>query len=302
AGADLLARTAQQTGARAARFSPSGQRLLPVSTGTVLVRDRGLVGSTTSRGDSAKANVFRLWDAADGRLLATLPRQVPDGFVPTFRPNGKQVLAAYRGDPAVYLLDATTGLERLVLRRPGPAGGEPSAAAVSPDGPHVVTASGDGRVGLWEASGGRLGKVLHGAGPPGRSVAFSGDGSRLLSVAGKVVRVWDVATQAPREVLKGNDEFTAAALSADGRHVLAGSRDHTAALWEVATGKMLALYRGHTGPITHVALSPDGLPLATASDAGGVRIWPIDLWPEVLRRRPRTLTSEELERYEVGKR
>src|SRR5262249_27622503 len=123
----------------------------------------------------------------------------------------------------------------------------------------------------------------------------------LLSISGKVVRVWDVATQAAREVLKGNDEFTAASFNTDGRQVLVGSRDHTAALWEVATGKMLALYRGHSGPITHVALSPDGLRVATASNIDGVRIWPIDLWPEVLRRRPRTLTSEELERYEVGK-
>src|SRR5262249_46978936 len=151
-GADLLALKAHETGARAARFSPDGQRLLTVSTGAVLVRDLGLASSTTGHGDSAKTNVVRLWDAADGRLLATLPRQMPDGFVPTFRSDGKQVLAAYRGDPAVYLLDATTGQERVVLRRPGPAGGEPSAAAISLDGRHVVAASRDGSVCLWEAS------------------------------------------------------------------------------------------------------------------------------------------------------
>jgi hypothetical protein len=44
-------------------------------------------------------------------------------------------------------------------------------------------------------------------------------------------------------------------------------------LWESATGQLRAEYRGHAGPVHHLAFSPDGMTLASASAETTVLLW-----------------------------
>ena len=93
--------------------------------------------------------------------------------------------------------------------------------------------------------------------------------------------------------------MNALAFSSDGTRLLTGSDDRTAAVWEVGTGRIISVYKGHPGPVRLVAYSPDGKRVATASTDPLTRVWPVELLPEFERRKPREMTAQERERYEL---
>ena len=47
-------------------------------------------------------------------------------------------------------------------------------------------------------------------------------------------------------------------------------------IWNVRNGSEFGVIRGHTGPVEHVAFSPDGARLLTASHDGTARLWEIN--------------------------
>jgi WD40 repeat protein len=78
------------------------------------------------------------------------------------------------------------------------------------------------------------------------------------------------------------------------------SEDHTARIWDVATGKEYFTLTGHRDAVTSAAFSPDGRQVVTTSWDGTARLWPVDPLPLAVARKPRELTPEERERFEVG--
>ena len=106
------------------------------------------------------------------------------------------------------------------------------AAVYSPDGKHIATAGSLGAF-LWDAETGALLRT------------FRGHTSGILSVA----------------------------FSPDGTRVLTGSRDETAKLWDAETGQEIRTFGDHTGRVTSVAFSPDGKRILTGSGYGTAQIW-----------------------------
>jgi WD40 repeat protein len=117
--------------------------------------------------------------------------------------------------------------------------------------------------------------VLAGHAGPVLAVAFSPDGTRVLTGCGDgTARLWEVATGKPVATLAGHVNLVSAvAFSPDGIRVLTASADHTARLWDAVTGKVLVSLAGHTGPITAVAFSPDGTRVLTGSQDSTARLW-----------------------------
>lgn len=73
------------------------------------------------------------------------------------------------------------------------------------------------------------------------AVAFSPDGSRLLSASGFELLLWDVASARPirrLEIPEMFRDFTTCAFSPDGKTVLAGSNDGKVATWDTETGAL----------------------------------------------------------------
>ncbi len=118
----------------------------------------------------------RLWDAAGGgpgRILLSHADAVPALAV---RPDGA-LLAAGSSDGTVWIGDPATGAGHTL---PTGSGKAIRALAYSPDGQLLAAGDGDGTVQLWDATGG-LRRVLHSVGGAITGLAWTADGTRLVS-------------------------------------------------------------------------------------------------------------------------
>lgn len=199
---DLFALKEHKLGALDARLSPDGRTLLTVSDGYSrrLAVGEGFQGSMQAgaAGDikleilpgvpgEPADRILRLWDARTGKLLGTAAGQLRRETVPLFSPDSKTILATLEHGN-LTLLDVPSGKVRRTL--PRQQGWGQTHAAFSPDGKRLATADSDSSVRIWEVSGNRLLALFQGfEGHPG-FVAFSADGGRLVTLAGKAAHVW----------------------------------------------------------------------------------------------------------------
>ena len=97
----------------------------------------------------------------------------------------------------------------------------------------------------------------------------------------QTVTIWEVGTW--REVLSldRHSDFAGEVAGADrivvwtpdGRRVAAGTARGWFIMWDVTTGREVLGFKAHTAQIRSIAISPDGLRLATASVDRSVKIW-----------------------------
>ena len=150
-----------------------------------------------------------------------------------------------------------------------------NAAAYSPDGTRIVTASIDKTARIWEARTGTPLVVLSGHGDVVQSAAYSSDSTRIVTAStDKTARIWDARTGTPLVVLSGHgDVVHSAAYSPDGERIVTASRDKTARIWDARTGTLLVVLSGHGDVVHSAAYSPDGTRIVTASEDKSARIW-----------------------------
>jgi WD40 repeat protein len=149
------------------------------------------------------------------------------------------------------------------------------SAVFSPDGRHIVSASSDGTVKMWDAESGREFRTFFGHTSRVLSVAFSPDGRRIVSASSdKTVKVWDTERGKEVRTLQGHtNNVTSAAYSSDGRHIVSTSLDKTVKVWDSESGRELYTLTGHTEYVKSAAFSPDGQRIISASDDKTLKLW-----------------------------
>jgi WD40 repeat protein len=298
-GRELLALKGLKEDVRAASFSRDGRLLLTMSTAVTwesVITEAGVISHFEHPGkervriwDAATGDWLRtvgregtqfnsdavwshdgrliyvfddrggqIWDARTGKHVADLEGGGASAGVVS--PDGKLLLGfvnIYKEDRQfARLWDAATGKLRATLK-----GHEEEiyAAAFSPDGGRVVTASRDGMARIWEAATGKELRVLRGHEKAVRAAAFSPDGKRVVTA----------------------------------------SEDNTARIWDAETGTEWLTLTGHAGPVFAAEFSPDGRRVLTASRDGTARLWPVDPLPLARECRPRELSETERRRFDV---
>ncbi len=213
-------------------------------------------------------NTVIVWDAERNAMIKTLRGH--DGWVQACtltRDNALAVSGSHDG--RVKFWDVQGYEEARVLRGHVLAGhlDEVLAAAYSPDGTRVATASRDRTAKSWDAStGAELLQYREGHEFTTATAAFFPDGKRLLTTAiDNTTRIWDVATGGELAGLRLQETGLrgAATVSHDGRWIVTGSQRPasgdawSAKLFSAADGRLVRQWKGHKTEVSAVAFSPD---------------------------------------------
>jgi hypothetical protein len=144
----------------------------------------------------AQDHTVRLWDAATGRAERTLAAEGASSPVSSvaYLPDGSRLASVNIGDPPRFWEPASG---RPLSTLDGDKGLGYHSIGVSRNGRRLATTALDPRtlkgvVVLWDAATGRrLATAADGDGPAG-AVAFTPDGSAVVSSGGNTVKIWDI--------------------------------------------------------------------------------------------------------------
>jgi WD40 repeat protein len=228
---------------------------------------------------AAADNTAKRWNASRGEPLiyaAKLTDESTQAWFARLSPNGK-VLATGGDDKLLRLRDAIPGSFRTI------AGEYPCvySTALSNDGSILATGHLDGAIRLWDYKTGKPIKELKGHNNRVWSLAFSPDGTRLISGGGHwnektngELRIWDTATwKSLHEITAHEDLVFQIAIAPDSKTFATCSRDADVQIWDLGTGKPIQTLRGHSGAVRTIAFSKDGARLYSGGFDGHLKWW-----------------------------
>ena len=247
---------------------------LPTEKASVI---RSLAFSPNGKWIAAGANSVRVWEVSSGRLLMThVPDEAGELSV-AFDPTGSRLAVAHGVDGSVRFLDPQTGRES--DRFDAHEGGV-QCLSFSAQGGLLATGGGDstsGEAKLWNTEDWSLIETFVGHTRPVGRIALSPDG-RFLATAShdKTAILWDLQTKKPRySTTRIHINWVQCVrFSPDGKSFVypgytldktPGVLAHPIGLMDLATGEVREVIHLNSGGICHLAFSPDGKTLASAT-------------------------------------
>jgi len=161
------------------------------------------------------------------------------------------------------------------------------------DGNHLISASDDKTIRVWDIQTGKTVRMLRGqigAGNEGKIyVAALSSDNQWLAVGGwmgptqnykleeiGVIRLIHFPTGQIKHLLKGhNDVVYSLNFSTNNKLIISGGYDQTARIWDITSGNILHTLKGHTARIYAVAFSPDNQFAVTGSFDHTLKLWQI---------------------------
>jgi WD40 repeat protein/predicted Ser/Thr protein kinase len=303
-------------------FSPNGRRVLTISHPRYDDRyEREFPGKVSDVDWKKSVPVARLWDPADGKLIASWWQPHRGGkhvfvtpLTAEFSPDSKIVATAFGmyPDGIAEVRDAETG--KLVCTLAGHKWAVVSAE-FSPDSRRVVTASIDETARIYEADTGKLVHELKGHttelaaagfGPNGKRVVTYGHGFThrqlvpgMLGVQWRetyehsAARLWDAETGKELPGLNwpggARNWVWSVSFSHDGSRIVTAGREDVSedrfAIWDAANGKRAVNFKSDTARrmrTNHAVFSPDDRRVASASAEKAASIWDAATGEELL--------------------
>ena len=127
---------------------------------------------------------------------------------------------------------------------------------------------------VWDAGTGNLIHTLRGHGNSVLCVAYSPDGSRIVtgSTDGYAI-IWDAATGSLLRKLPALGGFVCtASFSPDGTRIVTASGD-ASRVWDAGTGAGLLTIKGHSGQVVSASFSLDSTRIVAGVEDGAARVW-----------------------------
>jgi WD40 repeat protein len=150
-----------------------------------------------------------------------------------------------------------------------------NACAWSPDCRHVLSASNDNTLKIWDAASGDCLLTLSGHSSFVNGCTWSPDGRRLLSASNdNTLKIWDAISGDCLLTLSGHSSSVhGCAWSPDGHRVLSVCWDSSLKIWDAASGDCLLTFYGHSKSVRSCGWSPDGQCVLSGSWDNTMKIW-----------------------------
>ena len=217
-----------------------------------------------------------LWDLAARKVKATLDGHERGVATVVFSPDGTTLASGSCWDGTIRIWDLRTNEPRHVLTGLNGV----TELAFSRDGKLLASAGEGNVVTLWDVETGEEYSRLTDFRWPVQCVAFSPDGTLLVTGGGSLdgrpdgqgeIKVWDVANRSLVTTLDGHTSAVlAVAFSPDGVNLATGSLDETIRLWDLKSRRQRLTLGGLSHCVQALAFSRNGRLLAWSGRNDGL--------------------------------
>merc|ERR1712226_787287 len=155
-----------------------------------------------------------------------------------------------------------------------------------PSGDHVLSASRDKTIKLWDMNTGFCTQTYLGHSDWVRVAKPNADGSLIASCSNdQTVRIWNVVTKECKFELRDHSHVVECITwapeksnqsmkpGASGPFLASGARDKTIILWDVSVGVALHILHGHDNWVRGLKFHPGGTKLISVGDDKTLRVW-----------------------------
>jgi len=240
--------------------------------GTEKAGDFPEAGSGVETFSPARQHIATVWDTETGAERISVPH---DAWISDVVVHEDVVVSA--DTDGITKITDLSGEQIAVLRE------EPNnsvvALALSPDAQLLATVTVSRRlivrVRVWDVG---TQEIVHTMKYLAETMAFTADGTRLVTAGSDGTHVWDVRSWERTVAFEGHaGRVVVAALAPDGATVATAGTDRTVRLWDPANGNERLTLQGHEQEVTDITFSDDGTKLVTAGLDGVARVWALDL-------------------------
>lgn len=265
-----IGRLGGHSGSRVAgvAVTPDGRRAVSVVFDVALTPDGRRVVSPASYPDQTVC----VWDVEQRVLLYTLPKRSYEYAGIT--PDGRKIITADRLEIAVW--DVRHGIKLGSFYH-----ADATAIAVMADSQHVVSATDQEELRVWDVESGEPCLTLraHRWNPIVRqiqSVVITQDGNSLISPSPSeagLLKLWNLKRKGESMDLgKHNAAITAVAVAKDGSRAVSASEDKSLKVWNLARRACISTFTTEQS-LQCCAISPEGLTVAAGDSSGRVHIF-----------------------------
>jgi guanine nucleotide-binding protein G(I)/G(S)/G(T) subunit beta-1 len=185
----------------------------------------------------------------------------------------KQVLTS-SGDQTCILWDVEKGNPLTHFK--GEHTADVMCLAVSPDGSCFVSGGVDCVAKVWDIRSGKASHTFRGHTKDINGLDFMGNGLSVVSGSEDgTCKLFDLRSS--QELMSytrdKNEPCSSVSFSKSGRFTFAGYSDNVVCVWDTLKGKKMTELKGHNGKVSHVAVSPDGSCVLTASWDKTIKVW-----------------------------